>query len=421
MTKFPLFLVLAFLAGTTVAWAINRQRFGGPAYFAKFTMEEGPESFDNLNSGQPDDETDSNARVEVLSELEHDFGVMAPNTEGEHTFRIKNIGTADLTLKLGATTCKCTLGELENSALAPGEETDVKLSWTVKADQPEFNQTAQVITNDPSRVVLTLKITGKVVQDFEVVPETWTFGAVPTGEPIEMVGSIYNFTDKDIRPAELRFSSQEMTDLATFEVEPFNPGEDSEGARANARQAFRVKIKLAAGMRQGAVSQNFEFGFQSVDEEGNDVPTFDAEGIEMEKPYIVASTVGRVVGYLSMLPNSKISGEPGGGYIFNIGNIGKEDDLVVKTFVVLKGEQRENTQLIVSEIVPNSLISAKLGEPKGRGSMTLYPLEITFNPGSETVSREGKNAGDYGQVMIESDNPKVTKMRIALKFSVEGR
>jgi hypothetical protein len=53
--------------------------------------------------------------------------------------------------------------------------------------------------------------------------------------------------------------------------------------------------------------------------------------------------------------------------------------------------------------------------------MTLYPLEIEFMPGEETVARLGIHSKDYGQVIIESDNPKVTKMRIALKFSVEGR
>ena len=62
-----------------------------------------------------------------------------------------------------------------------------------------------------------------------------------------------------------------------------------------------------------------------------------------------------------------------------------------------------------------------MGEPKGRGSMTLYPLEIELIPGDETVERLGKNKDDYGTVWIESDNPKVTKMRVALKFAIEGR
>ncbi|MCP4886372.1 MAG: DUF1573 domain-containing protein [Planctomycetaceae bacterium] len=422
MKKFLVLLVLAAIAGTTIAWGVNKRNYvDREAYFASFSMA--PSDYDSLTKIRSSQDVDlsSKARVEVIGELTYDFGVMSPNTEGEHVFRIKNTGEDDLTLRLGATTCKCTLGELKNNTLAPGEESDIKLSWSVKSGQAEFNQTAQVITNDPYQVVLNFEIEGKVVEDLEVVPETWTFGEVATGEPIELSGTIYNFMDQDIKPTKLSFSSQEMTDLATFEVEPFKPTEEADGSRNIARQAFRVKIKIDAGMRQGAVSQNFVFGFRKLDENGEEVPVPDSDGEEEFDYYVSTSTQGRVVGWLGMMLNSKIKGEPGGGYIFNIGKIGSDDPLIVKTYVVLKGNERENTKLSVSGIVPNKVIKARLGEPLGRGSMTLYPLEIEFMPGEETVARLGSHSKDYGQVIIESDNPKVTKMRIALKFSVEGR
>ncbi|MDG2222777.1 MAG: DUF1573 domain-containing protein [Rubripirellula sp.] len=421
MKKFLAFLVLATVAGATIAWSVNQRKYGDrEVYFASFSMA--PSNYDSLTKVRSPDDVDvsSKARVEVIGDITHDFGVMSPNTDGEHVFKIKNIGEDDLTLRLGATTCKCTLGELKNSTLAPGEESDIKLSWTVKSGQTEFNQTAQVITNDPYQVVLSFEIEGKVVEDLEVVPETWTFGEVATGEPIELSGTIYNFMDQDIKPTDLSFSSQEMTDLSTFEVEPFIPTDEADGSRKIARQAFRVKIKIDAGMRQGAVSQNFVFGFRKLDENGEEVPVPDSDGKEFEY-FVSTSTQGRVVGWLGMMLNSKIKGEPGGGYIFNIGKISSDDSLIVKTYVVLKGNERENTKLSVSGIVPDKVISAKLGEPIGRGSMTLYPLEIEFTPGEETVARVGSHSKDYGQIIIGSDNPKVTKMRIALKFSVEGR
>ena len=53
--------------------------------------------------------------------------------------------------------------------------------------------------------------------------------------------------------------------------------------------------------------------------------------------------------------------------------------------------------------------------------MTLYPLEIELVPGDEPVERLGNNKDDYGTIWIESDNPKVSKMRVALKFAIEGR
>jgi hypothetical protein len=53
--------------------------------------------------------------------------------------------------------------------------------------------------------------------------------------------------------------------------------------------------------------------------------------------------------------------------------------------------------------------------------MLLYPLELELIPGKEPIERLGKSKDDYGSVWIESDNPKVTRMRIALKFALEGR
>jgi hypothetical protein len=53
--------------------------------------------------------------------------------------------------------------------------------------------------------------------------------------------------------------------------------------------------------------------------------------------------------------------------------------------------------------------------------MVLYPLEIELVRSEEPVERLGNSKDDYGSIWIESDNPKVTKMRIALKFAIEGR
>ncbi|MCG8652715.1 MAG: hypothetical protein MI861_22945, partial [Pirellulales bacterium] len=80
------------------------------------------------------------------------------------------------------------------------------------------------------------------------------------------------------------------------------------------------------------------------------------------------------------------------------------------------------TNLKIGEVSPSSVIKATLGEPTaGQGSMKLFPLEIEIVPGEEAIARLGKNKDDYGNVWIESDNPKVTKMRIAVKFAVDPR
>jgi hypothetical protein len=419
MKKFWMLLVLAAAAGTATAWAINYARYGHRvARFGPFMM--GDEvTADNVMAIVNKNVPVGRARVELVGDSTFDFGMMAPGTEGEHTFIIKSVGEDDVRLRLGATTCKCTLGELDQESLKPGEQTEVKLTWSVKQGESDFAQSAQLITNDPARVVIQLQIVGKVVNDIDIVPEVWTFGDVATGEPIAISGTIYSFLENDILPTDIKFSSEEITKMSEFKVEAFKPTKEADGIRGVARQGFRVSVNIKPGLRQGAVSQSLIFGFRELDENGDEIPP--AEGDTDPNNYIYASTKGQIIGPLSMIKTSKISGQPGGGYVYDFGRIGAGEPLTAKTFVVLKGAERENTTLRIGEVYPDQVVKATLGEPKGRGTMTLYPLEIELVPGEEPVERLGNHKDDWGTIWIESDNPKVSKMRVALKFAIEGR
>ncbi|MEC7680079.1 MAG: hypothetical protein VX694_12480, partial [Planctomycetota bacterium] len=136
--------------------------------------------------------------------------------------------------------------------------------------------------------------------------------------------------------------------------------------------------------------------------------------------FISAPTKGAIVGPLGMILTSRLSGQQGGGYVYDFGKVDKGDSLIGKAFVVLKGSERDRTELRIGETIPEGTVIARLGEPKGQGSVKLYPIEIELVPGAEPVERSGRNSADFGSVWIESDNPKVTKMRIGLKFSIEA-
>jgi hypothetical protein len=409
-------MFLSALIGLTTAAVSNYSTFGNrQAFFGPFSTSNDMIAADLpayrqslLPEGRP--------KVELIDEPSFDFGLMAPDSEGEHLFRVKNVGTGDLRLRLGASTCKCTLGDLEKESLAPGEETEIKLSWTVKAGLTEFSQSAEIITNDPDSVVIRLAITGEVVKEIDLVPETWTFGEVATGEPIEVSGKVYSFLDTDIELSDLAFTKKEMTELSEFEIEPFQPSKEVDGIRGIARQGFTITARIKPGLRQGAVSQNLRMLMKRMDESGQVIPNSD--GLS---EFINAPTKGAIVGPLGMILTSRLSGQEGGGYVYDFGKVGKDDELIGKAFVVLKGSERDRTELRIGETDPEGSVIARLGEPKGQGSVKLYPLEIELVPGNESIERSGRNSGDFGSVWIESDNPKVTKMRIGLKFSLEAR
>ncbi len=408
-------ILLSSLLGIASAAGLNYAQYGNrEALFGAFGMNNDltaarlPEYRESL---LPKDRP----KVDLIDEPNHDFGLMAPDTEGEHLFRIKNVGSGDLRLRLGASTCKCTLGDLDKELLAPGEETEIKLTWTVKAGLTAFSQSAEVLTNDPDSVVIRLAITGKVAKEIDLVPESWTFGEVATGEPIEVTGKVYSFLDTDIELTDLMFTKEEMNDLSEFEVEPFQPSEANDGIRGIARQGFVVTARIQPGLRQGAVSQNLRMTLNRLDDSGNIIPSEDGQF-----EFVSAPTKGAIVGPLGMILTSRLSGQEGGGYVYDFGKLKKGDSLIGKAFVVLKGSERERTQLKIGEIIPEGTVIARLGEPKGQGSMKLYPLEIELVPGKDPVERSGRNSGDFGSVWIESDNPKVTKMRIGLKFAIDA-
>lgn len=414
MKKFWLLLLFSTGIGIASAWAITHNRFGKRyARMGPFTMDR-EITPDNVMEYVASFVPEGEARVELDGEENYDFGMMSPGTEGEHVFVVRNVGTDSLSLRLGATTCKCTLGELENDSLAPGEETEIKLSWTVKSGESNFSQSAQIITNDPENLTIDLGITGKVVNEISLEPDVITFGRVATGEGFDLEGTIYNFMEHDMKPKDVKFSADNLNDVAEFDIEEFQPT-DEDGVRRTARQGFRVKAKMNPGLRQGVVSQNMIFGFTKIDENGEEVE--EAQNADGQY-YIMLPVKGSIVGPLSMIPNSKLTGDPEGGYIYNFGKLDKDSNLKAKSLVVLKGEEREKTKLSIGRIVPEGVVKATLGEPNGRGSMVVYPLEIELLPGTEPIERLGKNSDDYGAVWIESDNPKVSKMRVALKFAI---
>ncbi len=72
MKKFLAVLVVAALAGTSVAWVINYRRFAArPAYFGPLTMTV---SMSDVMAERAKLQNVSKARVELLDELNYDFG-----------------------------------------------------------------------------------------------------------------------------------------------------------------------------------------------------------------------------------------------------------------------------------------------------------------------------------------------------------
>lgn len=421
---------LVFAAiGAAIAWNINYDRYGRyEPFFGPIDYRGEVTATNAVASIRQDWESDV-PRVEVVGGTTHDFGVMGAGDEGEHIFLVKNVGEADLSLRVGASTCKCTVGELGKDSLAPGEQTEVKMSWTVKTNESSFGQSAELRTNDPSNIAIRFEIKGQVVREVQLSPEEVTFGEVAAGEDVDFEVQVFSYLDEDVTAGEAKFMDEEVNALAEFKVNEFEPSA-ADGVNEAARQGFLVTAKILPGLKQGPVNQNVTLELLPTGSDQETTAEDTTEGDTSEGgtdeanaggQFVHIPVTGRIVGALSMLPNSKLRGVSGGGYIFNFGKVGAEDSLSAKSFVSLKGQQMDSTELSIGEVSPAEHLEASLAKPISRGQMALYGLTLTLKPGSEKVERLGMNKDDYGYVLIESNNPKVPPLKLRLKFSLSAR
>ncbi len=425
MKTFVACLVFAAI-GVAVALTINDRRF------AHYEPAFGPISYrgdidaSNAMSSLEEEWSETFPKVELPDGNTYDFGVMRPDEKGEHIFVVKNVGDDSLILKVGASTCKCTVGELGNELLEPGEQTEVKMSWTVSTNEKTFGQSAELRTNDPSNVAIRFEIKGTVVRDVQLFPEEITIGDVAAGEDIELDVNVFSYMSEAMIAGGVKFSDDKINELADFDVTAFDPNEQ-DGVNETATQGFHVHGTIHPGLKQGPISTNIMLALkpEPTSSDGdkttsNDAAKDDENASSLDRTaYIPVS--GRIVGALSIVPHQRLKGVSGGGYVFDFGILDKDAPMTAKLFIRMKSSEQKSTKLSLGEISPAENVQAELGEPIGQGKMAIYPLELELKPGSQAIDRLGMNKGDYGFVMIESDNPDVPALKLTLKFALPAR
>lgn len=415
-------LAISAVAGFGLAKGLNHHYYGQyDAVFGPMTLDGEVNASNALAELAKSYSDDGYPVAEMIGEKSHDFGTMSLFEEGEHTFVIKNSGVKPLELELGATTCKCTLGELESGELAPGEQTEIKLSWTVKTNEDFFSQSAEIRTNDPANPAVRLAVSGVVVRDISMQPETWTFGEVAAGEEFVTTGKVYSYMEHTVEPAELSFANENLTKLSEFQCESFEPSEE-DAPFDDAKQGFLITATTKPGMRQGAISTQFIFSFKMLGEDGKYVvgESNDDEQGASELFYTRVDTTGRIAGAMSFVPNPRMT-KTSSSYIYNFGELGKDDSLIAKALLSLKGAEHDKTKLSIGEIFPEQGLKVTISEKFERKDSKIFQLEMEIEPQDERLEFAGQSKGDFAYFWIETDNPKVPRLRVGVKFAVDAK
>ena len=432
-------MALAVAGGLFAGWAQNHNRYGRyPSRFGAYEIggEVTPENVSQhvlLTENQ-----DSGARANVEDSTTHDFGVMSVGSQGDHTFVLRNIGTAPLTLRVGRTTCKCTLGELASNSVEPGEETEIKLSWIVKSNATQFGQEAEIHTNDPNHAVIPFKVQGQVIREFELTPDIIDVGLKSPSEGIQAETTVYSFSEYEIAPTGAGMLDDATDALAEVTFEELDRDAFDEKFRDQANQAFLIRADIKPGMPQGKINANIRFGFVRKNDSGEGVaiaeidprqtdmtippPALDADA-DPETALLVPIR-GQIVGTLGMMRNTKVLPLKDGTYRLDVGTIPAGETTEFSAFVTIKGDRRNDIELEIESISPKEFVTAEFGSTRDGSQTTLAPLKIIFTPPAnpeKTLDYRGLSGdtNDYGRIVLKSKSDDGAKMVLYLKFLVE--
>lgn len=174
------------LAGILLAPSLNYAQSSG----SSSSLATGGFSSDMNNAvGQLAAPSTPNGRSQVQAiDPVYKFGNVYSGTTVRHTFRLRNTGTAPLTIGPVRTSCGCTAAEPTKSQLLPGEESDIAVTFDTRSDRGPATRTITVFTNDPAHQQLQLTMRGNVKAQVDSRPAVVIFERVKRGsEPSQQV------------------------------------------------------------------------------------------------------------------------------------------------------------------------------------------------------------------------------------------
>jgi uncharacterized protein DUF1573/flagellar associated PapD-like protein len=178
-------LALGFAGGAvaqssgTPAGAVAAQSSGGTAgegSVGAVQLDNGPNGLQGLTGAA----AGGTPKAEVGDKI-YDFGTVLNAVPVAHVFKIRNAGIGTLIIGGVQTSCGCTAAKPTKNEVAPGEETDIGVSFDTRFDKGPATRTITVFTNDPKAQQIVLTMKGDVKVQVEATPAQVAFRDVKHG------------------------------------------------------------------------------------------------------------------------------------------------------------------------------------------------------------------------------------------------
>jgi Protein of unknown function (DUF1573) len=330
-----------------------------------------------------------------VDEHVYQFGTMQRGTTKSHEFTVRNTGHQPLTLRVGSTTCKCTVGNVSNEPLEPGGSVKVKLEWSALINPGPFRQTATIVTNDPLNPKVELSVEGEVTEPTGISPQDFTFDKVTAGESKSADVYIMAFAQDTLNVSDPEFTNTETRKFFDVDVAPV-ASKDLPNPKAKA--GVRVRVTTKPGLRLGRFDQWLALATNIPDAEKIKIPI-----------------VGRVIGNISihgLMWNEDQS-------VLRLGRVKSEEGIQAPLNIVIRGEDADQVKLSVGSVDPPELV-VKLGAPKKiKEGLVHVPLLIEVPPGTPPMARLEIDQHDEARVVLKTTHPDVPEMVLGVRFAVE--
>lgn len=138
--------------------------------------------------------------------FQEDVFTFQPILEGESvevTFEFSNEGGEPLVIHDAVTSCGCTTADYPSYPVRPGKSGKIKTTFHSKGHSGDNDITLLVKSNDPVVPVKRLRITGKVIRQWQVKPGRFIFTNLKPNRSYTRKLQITNFMDQTLQIREL--------------------------------------------------------------------------------------------------------------------------------------------------------------------------------------------------------------------------
>jgi hypothetical protein len=349
--------------------------------------------------------------VAMVDKELYDFGTMQRGVTKSHEFVFTNTGTAPLTLEVGRTTCKCTLGEVSDKPLAPGESTPVKLEWVAKSLPGEFRQEATILTNDPRKPTVNLSVVGMITETSGLTPEEFLLGRISAdqGSTAAVYLTTYEPESDPILVEAAMDPKAPNAEKYEFEVQQVEPADlPLERAVAGVKLVIKAKPGLPIGhvTEWVSVKTNLHDGVPKGDK-------LDGDTLQVPLFAVVEGDVSVRGAHWSKERD-----------FLNFGSVVSRDGAEENLFLSFKGDNAATTRAEFVSADPEWL-EVELGEPKViRDGVAHQPMKVRIPPHRPAEVRSGAGAEEGGQgngdahIRLKTNNPSTPELDVRVRFVI---